>query len=77
MDPGVIQRGGTANNVVGLLILHVLVQEALDLALVLQLVHVGEVHHPGDHGIITVLVPQSPPGMIEILSDNLGAVLAR
>jgi hypothetical protein len=39
--PRLVQRGGTANDVVGLLILHVLIQEPLHLALVLQLVHVG------------------------------------
>jgi len=56
-----VQRGGTAYDVVGLLVLHVLIQEPLHHTLVLQLVHVGQIQDAGNHRLVIILIPEAAP----------------
>lgn len=62
--PRLIQRGGAAYDVVGLLVLHVLIKEPLHLPLVLQLVHVGQVQDAGDDRLVMSLIPQAAPRIL-------------
>lgn len=72
-----VQRGGTAYDVVGLLVLHVLIQEPLHLPLVLQLVHVCQVQDARDHRLVIILVPEAAPRILEMLCYDFGAVFLR
>ena len=62
--PRLVQRGGTANDIVGLLVLHVLIKEPLNLPLVLQLVHVGQVQDARDDRLVIILIPQAAPRIL-------------